>query len=138
MFKKLFLTAVLCLCLVLASCSSVNEYGLSFAPDGSSTVDYIYFDEERVVYTVGGIMTAEINGNDKMLELALTDGEILVSEILASAQKDADNGDIETTEYHDGSIEYHYEGFDMIVLNSDGKNDIYFVPSEMSYYDVMN
>lgn len=135
----LVLSVVFCLFL-LCSCGSANDYGLSFAPDGKDSLQYIHvFGEEQVVYTVGGVMSAEINGEAKLLELALNDGDISMKEILDSAAADASDGDVEFKEYPDGSVEYRYETFTLVKLNlHTGTRDVYFVPDGMGYYDVIN
>ena len=139
MSKKVIFTAVIHCVLLLGSCSSSNKYGLAYTSDGSERVEYIYYTDEMVVYVVGGMMMAEIEGEPKMLEMALKDGDITIQDLLDSAENDLKNKDIEATEYPDGSIEYHYDNFDMIKLNTlRGSNDIYFVPSSMGYNDVTN
>lgn len=138
MLKKLIFLVLAVSMLFLVSCSSANEYGLSYSSDGSDKVEYIYYNDDRVVYVVGGIMTAEIDGSAKMLELALHDGNITIDDILGAAEEDVTDGDIEATDYPDGSREYHYGSFDIIKLNTHlGCRDVYFVPSGMSYYDVV-
>lgn len=138
MFKKLLFLAIALNMLFLVACSDANEYGLSYSSDGSDKVDYIYYNDDRVVYVVGGIMTVETDGSAKMLELALYDGNITIDDILDAAEEDASDGDIEVTDYPDGSREYHYGNFDIIKLNTHlGCRDVYFVPSGMSYYDVV-
>lgn len=137
--RKYFISALLLVCLLLSACSSANEYKLAYNSDGSSNVEYIYYDDERVVYVVGGLMMAEVNGSPKMLEMALKEGDITISDILSSAEKDAENGDIKLVAYPDGSKEYRYEGFALVALNTHlGNRDVYFVPSDMGYYDVTN
>ncbi len=123
----------------LVACSGSNEFGLTYTPDGSDTVDYIYYTEERVVYVIGGLMMANIDGETKMLEMALDAGDITVDEILDAAKQESENGDIDYIAYPDGSREYCYDGFKIIVLNTHLRNiDIYFVPSDMGYFDVIN
>lgn len=125
--------------LVLTACSSSNEYNLTYNSDGGSAVEYIYFTDTQVVYVVGGMMMCEVDGSSKMLEMAFKDGDITIDDIIASADSDVKGKDIKCTEYPDGSKEYHYDGFDLIKLNTyEGNRDIYFVPSSMSYYDVTN
>ena len=140
MLKRFFaiLIAIACL-LPLVACSSGNEYELAFNFDENGKKEYIFYTDERVVYVVSGLMMCTIDGKSKMLEMALHDGEITVDAILESAAKDADNEDIKYTEYPDGSVEYHYEGFNLVKLNSvTGSKDIYFLPKSMSYYDVQD
>ncbi|MBO5869349.1 MAG: hypothetical protein J6Q89_01240 [Clostridia bacterium] len=138
MNRKIFITLLVCL-LALTSCSSANEYKLAYNSDGGSAVEYIYYTDAQVVYVVGGLMMCEIDGSSKMLEMALKDGDITIDDIIASADSYVKGKDIECTEYPDGSKEYHYDGFDIIKLNTyEGNHDIYFVPSSMSYYDVTN
>lgn len=139
MSKKLSFLLVFVLALSLCSCSAPNDYGLSFTPDDSGR-SIIYFDEmERAIIVEGGIMTIEIDGETKLLEVALTDGDVLISEILLVAREDVEDEDIEITEYPDGSVEYHYDTFDLVVLNTyNGKRDICFIPKELSYYDMIN
>ncbi len=139
MAKKLLILLSVLMIFSLCACSDGNEYGLSFAADKSGR-SIIFFDElERAVIVEGGIMTIEIDGDTILLEEALNDGKVILEDILSSAKEDASNGDMETTEYPDGSIEYHYESFDMVVLNTyNGKRDICFIPKELSYYDMIN
>ncbi len=139
MVKKLLVLLSILIMLSLCACSDTNKYGLSFAADKSGR-SIIFFDElERAVIVEGGIMTVEIDGDTFLLESALNDGKVVLEDILSSAKEDAANGDMETTEYPDGSIEYHYETFDMVVLNTyNGKRDICFIPKELSYYDMIN
>lgn len=139
MLKRLFLFLLVLCPIVLVSCSSPNEYGLAYNPDGSGDIEYIYYDDERVVYVVGGLMMAEIDGSPKMLEMALHEGDVTVEDILVAAEKDVENGDIEAVDYPDGSREYHYDHFTIVKLNTHlGNRDVYFVPANMSYYDVTN
>lgn len=140
MYKRILSFFLVSACvLVLCACTSPNKYGLSLAADGSNTIDYIYYEDEFAVYVVGGIMTVEINGESKLLELAITDGNITVSDILASAEEDHENEDITKNAYPDGSVEYSYENFKLVRLNTyDGRRDIYFLPTTMSYYDIAN
>ena len=95
MLKKLLFLVLAVSMLFLVSCSSANEYVLSYSSDGSDKVEYIYYNDDRVVYVVGGIMTAEIDGSAKMLELALHDGNITIDDILGAAEEDVTDGDIE-------------------------------------------
>lgn len=137
--RRITVAFLLSLCLLLSACADANEYGLAYTSDGSSNIEYIYYDEERVVYVVGGLMMADIDGSAKMLEMALKEGDIAVSDILASAEKDAENKKLEAKTYPDGSTEYYYEGFTLVALNTHlGNRDIYFVPSGMGYYNVTN
>ena len=138
MFKKAFLVILAFACLMLAACSTVNQYNISLIADGSGNKDYIYYDDERVVYTVGGIVVTEVEGESILLEAALADGKLVLSDILASAQADADNGGVETETYPDGSVEYYYDSYTLIVLNVNGMHDVYFVPSDMNYYSIIN
>ena len=133
------LSILLVLVLVLTACSSANVYQLTYNSDGGSAVEYIYYTDTQVVYVVGGMMMCEIDGSSKMLEMAFKDGDITIDDVINSAESDVKNKKIEYTEYPDGSREYHYDGFDLIKLNTyEGSRDIYFVPSSMSYYDVTN
>ena len=138
MKNRTILCLSLILCVLLVSCAGSNEYKLSYTSEGDGDIEYIYYDELRIVYVVGGIMMAEIDGEPKMLEMALNEGDITVSDILASAKKDAENKKLGFNTYPDGSEEYHYEGFTLVSLNTHlGNRDIYFVPSGMGYYDVI-
>lgn len=123
----------------LTACSSPNKYGLSYTSDGSSRVEYIFYNDERVVYVVGGLMTVKPDGEAKMLEMALDDGSVTIEDILAAAAEDAENGDVQLEEYPDGSKEYRYGDFCIVALNTHlGCRDVYFVPTSMGYYDVTN
>ena len=135
--KTIAFALILAMALPFAACSSANEYGLSFTPDGSDKINYIFYNEERVVYVVGGLMMATVNDQPKMLEMALDSGDISIEAVIESAKEDYENGDIEGTIYPDGSCEYHFDGFNMIVLNTHLRNiDVYFTPSSMGYFDV--
>ncbi|MBR6562611.1 MAG: hypothetical protein IKK70_01580 [Clostridia bacterium] len=142
MRKRIVILLCVAVMLLLSGCSKMNEYGLAFTADGSSTIDLIYANDDylvdgRAVYVIGGMMMVKLDGNPKMLEMALTEGDISIDDILSAAEKDAENEDITTTDYPDGSREYHYDGFDIIKMNTHlGNKDVYFVPSEMSYYDI--
>ena len=58
-------------------------------------------------------------------------------EIIERSEADFIDGKLETVAYPDGSREYCYDGFKMIVLNTHLRNvDVYFTPSSMSFYDV--
>ncbi len=130
---------VLVTALSFSACSGGNEYNLSYTPDGSDKLDYIFYTEDRVVYVVGGLMMVNINGEAKMLEMALDSGDITIEEIIASAKADYENGDLTCFVYPDGSCEYSYNGFKMIVLNTHLRNvDVYFTPSSMGYFDIIN
>ncbi len=137
------LKKVLCICLVVAclipfvACASVNEYELTFNFDENGKKEYIYYTDECVVYVISGLMMCTVDGKAKMLEMALHDGEITVDALIESAKTDAGNEDIAFTEYPDGSVEYHYNGFNLVHMNAlTGSKDIYFLPSSMSYYDI--
>ncbi len=141
MFKKAIIFISLAVCLLLSACSrtSANDLNLSLAEDGKGEKNYIYYDDERIVYVVGGIMMAEIDETPIMLDTALYDGKITLAQIISTAETDVNDEDIEMTEYPDGSKEYHYDTFDLVVLNTaDANRDIYFVPKSMSYYDCIN
>ena len=139
MIKKSLLCLLACLALLLASCGGGNEYGLVFNSDSSDKTEYIYYDNERVVYVIGGLMMIDVDGEAKMLEMAFKDGDVTIDDILASAEKDVEKKKITATDYPDGSREYHYEGFDIVKLNTHlGNRDVYFVPSNLGYYDVTN
>lgn len=141
MFKKSLVFIFLAVCLLLSACSknTANDLNLSLVEDGKGEKNYIYYDDERIVYVVGGIMMAEIEESPIMLDTALFDGKITLAQIISTAKADADDEDIQITEYPDGSIEYHYDTFDLVVLNTaDANRDIYFVPKSMSYYDCIN
>jgi hypothetical protein len=128
---------VLMTALSLVACSGGNEYKLSYTSDGSDKVDYIYYTEERVVYVIGGIMMVNVDGEPTLLEMALDSNELTIEAIIESAKNDYENGDLDCVIYPDGSCEYSYEGFKMIVLNTHLRNvDVYFVPSSMGFYDV--
>lgn len=137
--RKSIAVIVLLFCLLLCGCAGSNEYGLTYTADGDSDIEYIYYDDIRVVYVVGGLMMAEVEGSPKMLEMALKEGDISVSDILASAEKDAENKKLQSKTYPDGSVEYYYETFTLVSLNTHlGNHDVYFVPAGMGYYDVTN
>ncbi len=139
MSKKIAFISILLCILMLVSCASGNKYGLAYTSDGTERIEYIYYTDEQVVYVVGGMMMAEINGDSKMLEMAFNDGDLTISDLIASAEADVEAKKIEVTEFPDGSREYHYDGFDLIKLNTyEGNRDIYFTPSSMGYYDVTN
>lgn len=128
---------VLCLCMLLCSCAKGNKYDLSYVSDGSNSQYYIHFNDDREVYVVGGRMTCEIEEESYDLESALTEGKIALGDILASAAEDAEKDRISSQTYNDGSVEYGYDGFRLVVLNSPTDNDIYFLPTDMNYYSLV-
>lgn len=138
MIKRLLALAVSAvLALALSACSGPNRYGLSFTPDGSNEIVFLCNDGATDVYTVGGIMLAEIDGSPVMLDTALNDGKLTVAEIMDAANDDTENERIEATGYTDGSIELRYETFNLIKLAlGSGDYAIYFTPSDMNYYDL--
>ena len=139
MFKRFTLMALALVCLAFSSCSKANDFNLKLVADGKDSKDYIYYDDQRVVYVVGGIMmTEDQDGQSLMLETALYEGSLSVDEILNSAKEDADDGDVKMSEYPDGSVEYYYDTFTLILLNANGVRDVYFVPSGVNYYSVIN
>lgn len=137
MFKKALALMLVVACFALTACSTANKYNLTLVTDGSDTKDYIYYDDERVVYVLGGLMMTEIEGESIMLESAITEGKVSIDDIINSAKEDADNDDILSTTYPDGSLEYSYESFNLVVLNNMGKRDIYFLPKELNYYSII-
>ncbi len=141
MIKRVLTAVLLVVCLfLLCSCAKANDYGLKFASDGSDKLQYIHvFGEEQIVYTVGGVVTVEINGEPKLLDLALNDGDLAMTDVLDSVAEDAADGDVEFEEYPDGSVEYRYDTFTLVRLNlHTGVRDVYFVPNGMGYYDVIH
>lgn len=140
MLKKITLCAlVLVLCLSVSACGEkANKYKLSYSSDGSGKIDYIYFEDDFAVYVIGGLMTAELDEKSVLLEQALTEGALTVSDILDSAEKDASNDKLEKVTYPDGSVQYNYEGFVLVRLNTyTGLRDIYFLPAGMGYYEIV-
>ena len=138
MLKKTLAILLAILSLFLVSCSKPNDYGLSMA-ENQSERRIIGFEEDRMIYAVGGIMTMNQNGESKLLEFALNDGSITIGDIISVAEQDAADGDIEKIEQHDGSAEYKYDTFTLVVLNTTlGKRDVYFVPKNMGYLNVIN
>lgn len=139
MLKRVF-AAFLCILCVFSfcACTKANDLNLSLTEDGSESLDIIHiFGEERFVYVSGGIMMIEIDKTPKTLELAFYDGDVSVSDILSTAEQDVEDGDIKMEEYPDGSVEYYYDGFTLVCLNTvKGDQNIYFVPSAKGYYDV--
>ncbi len=141
MFKKSLFFIFLTLCIFLTACSSTqaNDLKLSLVQDGKGEKNYIYYDYDRVVYVIDGIMMIDIDGSATMLDAALFDGKVTVSSIVSTAETDFSDGDIECKEYPDGSKEFHYDTFNLVVLNTvDAVHDIYFVPTNLSYYDCIN
>jgi hypothetical protein len=140
MLKRFFALFLVLACIVpLSACSNANEFELTFNFDENGKKEYIHYTDECIVYVVSGLMMCTVDGNPKMLEMALHDGDITVEAILDSAKKDAENGDMKFTEYPDGSVEYHYDGFNLVRLNAiSGSKDIYFLPKSMGYNDVNN
>ena len=138
MVKRIIAFAlVLVMAVPFVACSGKNEFTLSFTPDGDDKVEYIYYNEERVVYVVGGLMMIKIGEESQMLEMALASGDIEIDEILESAKTDYENGDLDGFIYPDGSREYRFDGFNLIVLNTHLRNvDVYFTPSSMGFFDV--
>ncbi len=131
--------ALVGLCVFLVTRQSGNEYGLQFTLGDGEKLDYIYYNENFVVYIVGGMMMSEVDGTPKMLELALHDGDFTVEEIFASAEADVGDEEIARTDYPDGSVMYSYPSFNLVRLNTfSGNRDVYFVPKSMDYYSVCN
>ena len=134
--KKLFVLLPL-VALLLWGCSSPNEYNMVFTSDGSYKLDYInVVEEEYVLYTVGGMVTVEIEGKTLMLEAAIIEGKITVDALMESIRDDADNGDVKYTEYPDGSVEYRYSGITVVDKNFSGLREIYFGDDTLTYYAV--
>ena len=122
--KKLFVLIPL-VALLLWGCSSPNEYNMVFTSDGSYKLDYInVVEEEYVLYTVGGMVTVEI------------EGKITVDALMESIREDADNGDVKYTEYPDGSVEYRYSDITVVDKNFSGLREIYFGDTNLTYYTV--
>ena len=142
MSKIISLLLCIAFVLTLTSCTRMNEHGLAYTPDGSKSKSLIYSNEDyytdfRSVYVIGGMMMCKIDGEPKMLEMALIEGDLSIDDILSAAEEDLADGDIECTEFPDGSREYHYDGFDIVKMNTHlGNRDVYFVPSEMGYADI--
>ncbi len=139
MTKRVFSVALvlLCACLLLCGCSKGNKYGLSYVPENNNgATKLIGFADDRSILAVNGIMMAEIEDENLTLEEALADGKITFSDVLASAEEDAENEDIEKTVYFDGSAEYTYDDFRLVVLNTPNNKNIYFLPLDMNYYSV--
>ncbi|MBR5859413.1 MAG: hypothetical protein IKZ05_05765, partial [Clostridia bacterium] len=63
--RKSIAVIVLLFCLLLCGCAGSNEYELTYTADGDSDIEYIYYDDIRVVYVVGGLMMAEVEGSPK-------------------------------------------------------------------------
>lgn len=139
MIKRVFalFACLLCLC-SLCSCTKANDLNLSLVEDGTDSLEVIHiFGEEQFVFVSGGIMMTEIDKTPKTLELALHDGDISVADILATAEEDVKDGDVVSEEYPDGSVEYRYESFTLVRLNTvKGDKNIYFLPNTKGYYDV--
>lgn len=124
---------LLCTAFILCGCAKGNEYGLSFVAGERDATNYIYFDDDSVVYVVGGIMMAEIDGESISLQSALTEGKVALAEILESAKADAEKEIISVKNYDDGSVEYTYDNFRLLILNNTDRY-IYFTPLELNYY----
>ena len=131
------LVIALCVSLCLCGCSKANKLNLSYVSDGSDSLDYTYFDEDRVIYTVGGIMMTEIQEESLTLESALTEGKTTIAELLQFAAEDAEKEEIQSQTYIDGSVEYTYDDFRMVVLNTATDRNIYFIPLTMNYYSLV-
>ena len=139
MLKKVLALVVCIICVLsLSACTKANDLQLSLTEDGTDSLDLIHiFGEEQYVYVSGGIMMIEIGKTPKTLELALHDGDVSVSDILAAAEQDVEDGDVRTEEYPDGSVEYYYDSFTLVRLNTvKGDKNVYFVPATKGYYDV--
>ncbi len=139
MLKKT-LAILLCslLLLLLSACSEANELKLSMVEDGTESLDLIHiFGEEQYIYVSGGIMMIEINKEPKQLELALHDENLTAQDIIDQAIEDSEDKDVETKEYPDGSVEYYYDSFTLVRMNTvKGDRNLYFVPADKGYYDV--
>ena len=130
---------LLSLCLLLCGCAKGNKYGLSYVSDGSTSQYYIHTDSEREVdvYVIRGIMMTEIDGESYELESAFIEEKITLSDILNSAAEDAEKERIQSHTYNDGSVEYTYDGFRLVVLNAPTDRNVYFIPLEMNYYSLV-
>ena len=139
MLKKVLVLILCATCVFsLFACTKANDLCLSLTEDGTESLDIIHiFGEEQFVYVSGGIMMIEIDKTPKTLELALHDGDVSVDEIIATAEQDVKDGDIRTEEYPDGSVEYYYDSFTLVRLNTvKGDKTVYFLPNTKGYYDV--
>lgn len=138
MLKRLIaLALVLAMTVPFVACSDDDSFDLTYTSDGSDRLEYIFYTDERVVYVIGGLMMIKLEGEAQMLEMALAAGKISIEEIVAQAEADYEDGDLDAVTYPDGSKEYVYDGFKMVVLNTHlGNIDVYFTPSDKGYYDI--
>ena len=140
MNKKILCFALALILLIpLASCGKSNEYSLVYIPDGTDGIYYIYYNEERVVYVIGGVVSAEIDSEIITLDKALADEKLTVDAIIASAEKDEESGKLEVLYSTDsGTKEFIYPTFNLIVLDDKGCMDVYFAPKDIHSYDLNN
>ena len=138
MLKRLIaFVLLLSMTVPFVACSDDNAFELTFTSDGSDRLEYIFYTDERVVYVIGGLMMIRLDGEPQMLEMALASGKISIEEIVAQAEADCEDGDLDAVTYPDGSREYVFDGFKMIALNTHlGNIDVYFTPLDKSYYDI--
>ena len=138
MLKRLIaFVLLLSMTVPFVACSDDNAFELTFTSDGSDRLEYIFYTDERVVYVIGGLMMIKLDGEPQMLEMALASGKISIEEIVAQAEADCEDGDLDAVTYPDGSREYVFDGFKMIALNTHlGNIDVYFTPLDKSYFDI--
>ena len=123
---------------------SISESDFKILFENNQTPDKIYsiLDKSETnkydynIYAYDGIVTIRINGNNYSLKEALLENKIAMEEILKKASEDFPN----SPSYDDGgSVEYHYENYTIIKLNTlDGNRDVYFGPKNMTIHNIKN
>ena len=123
---------------------SISESDFKILFGNNQTPDKIYsiLDKSKTnkydynIYAYDGIVTIRINGNNYSLKEALLKNKIAMEEILKKASEDFPN----SPSYDDGgSVEYHYENYTIIKLNTlDGNRDVYFGPKNMTIHNIKN
>lgn len=138
MLKRFISVMLVFCCLALCSCSKPNDFDLKMIPDGTDGMDYIYYDDVYTVYVVGGLMMMGEDEDAVMLEVAMHDGTVNIKDIIASAEADLADGDIENTVNINGITTYHYETFNLIVFNGSSMLDVYFTPVGVGYDSIVH
>ena len=123
---------------------SISEPDFKILFENNQTPDKIYsiLDKSETnkydynIYAYDGIVNIKIDGNNYSLKEALLKNKISIEEILKKASEDFPN----SPSYDDGgSVEYHYENYTIIKLNTlDGNRDVYFGPKNMTIHNIKN
>lgn len=131
-FVLLFLLAVL-----LCGCAKENVYQLSFTSDGSDNLELIHDLDGYQVYLLGGMAVCTIDGEAKMLEMALDNGDITPADIIDSAEDDVSNEKRTAINNTEGGICYLYDLFNIVTFETeDGTVRICFTSAEKEFLEI--